>query len=187
LIWNSKNLNSFYKGWILRVYHDCSVPTSVLKILSETIKIATTGRILDGQNRLLSIIQSNKCFVFTISRGLEEDVFDVLDTGSQRSAADVFKISGIKNETSIPAIIAFYNFLKSTKKSKGQINNRATNAMLLDQYYQDPEYWQSIARYSHVAYRSFAKIISVANIGGYYAYFSEMGGEKGKEFMEKIK
>lgn len=35
LIWNSKNLNSFYKDWILRVYHDDSVPTSVLKTLSE--------------------------------------------------------------------------------------------------------------------------------------------------------
>ena len=35
LIWNSKNLNSFYNGWIIRVYHDDSVPTSVLKTLSE--------------------------------------------------------------------------------------------------------------------------------------------------------
>ena len=35
LIWNSKNLNSFYKGWIMRVYHDDSVPSSVLKTLSE--------------------------------------------------------------------------------------------------------------------------------------------------------
>lgn len=35
LISNSKNLNAFYKGWSLRVYHDDSVPNSVLEILSE--------------------------------------------------------------------------------------------------------------------------------------------------------
>lgn len=75
---------------------------------AEPIKIATSGRILDGNHRLHAVVKSNLPVHFTIATGLKEDVFDVLDTGTSRSNGDVFDIAGIKNARLVPAIIQSY-------------------------------------------------------------------------------
>ena len=61
----------------------------------EVIKIAKDGTILDGQHRLLAVIKADKEIVAHLAYDVSNEVFDVLDTGSPRGAADVFHIEGI--------------------------------------------------------------------------------------------
>lgn len=152
----------------------------------EMIKIATTGRILDGQHRLLAIIKANVSLYFYIVNNLEESVFDVLDTGKSRNSSDCFTIAGIKNSNQIPAIIAFFNLLEEGRKKGIQINSRATNAMLLEQYYDDENYWQAVNRKTLMWYQAFAKILSPSYIGGFYAHLSKLNSDKAEQFMVQL-
>lgn len=153
----------------------------------ETIKIAKSGRILDGQHRLHAIIKANKAIYCHISNGLDESVFKVIDTGTTRNATDVFKIEGIKNDNKLPSIISFFNLLEAGKKHKSlHVHEKSTNAMLLDQYYEDENFWQSVSRNSFNWYIGFAKILTPAFIGGFYAHFYKLNSDKAYSFMVQL-
>jgi hypothetical protein len=61
----------------------------------ELIKISRSGVILDGQHRLMAVVKANIPIYFHVVEGVDDSVFDVLDTGSNRNASDVFKINNI--------------------------------------------------------------------------------------------
>jgi hypothetical protein len=150
----------------------------------ETIKISKTGRILDGQNRLHAIIKSGIAVYMHIVTNLEEEVFDVIDTGAVRSANDVFKIKDIKYETVLPAIIQFYNQLSNGSKLSD--DSRVTNSVLLNQYYENEIFWQNITKQSMSWYLAFAKILPPTYIGGFHAYFYGLNKDKATEFMSQL-
>ena len=152
----------------------------------ELIKISKTGVVLDGQHRLLAVIKSGVSIYFHFAFDLEDNVFDVLDTGSSRNATDVFRVKGIKQENTIPSIISMYNLLVSGKKAGIQKNYKSTNAVLIEQYYEDENFWQNIARKSHSYYLAFAKILPPSYIGGFYAYFNKLNEEKSEEFFNQL-
>lgn len=154
---------------------------------AECIKIADTGRILDGQHRLYAIVKANKPVYCHIATGLNEKVFKVIDTGAVRNATDIFRIDKIKNDKNLPSIISFYNVLKEGKRRKSiHLNNKPTNAMLLEQYYEDDNFWQSVARNAFNWYISFAKILSPSIIGGFYAHLYKIDSEKAFCFMNQL-
>jgi hypothetical protein len=152
----------------------------------ESIKISETGLILDGQHRLHAIIQANKAIVMLVISGIEDSVFDVIDTGSSRNASDAFKISDIKHGCTIPSIMAMYNLLQEGKRAKVHVNQKSTNAMLIEQYYLDEDFWQNIAKQSHQMYQAFAKILQPSFIGGFYAHFYKINPEKADDFMKQL-
>lgn len=173
-------------GRILQLAKDI-VEDRWLEDTAETIKIAKTGRILDGQHRLHAIIKANKAIYCHIATNLEEQVFKVIDTGAVRSATDIFKIDKIKNDKQLPSIIAFFNVLQAEKRRKSiHINDKPTNAMLLEQYYQDENFWQLIVRNAQSWYTSFAKILSPSIIGGFYAHLYKIDNEKAYSFMNQL-
>jgi hypothetical protein len=153
---------------------------------AETIKIASNGRVLDGQQRLMAIVHSGCSVKFHVAFNLDESVFSVLDTGSSRNSTDTFRAAGIKHDNSIPSIIAHYNFLTLDKGPKSQVNGKSTNSELLEQYYQDPEKWQRIASHSRNWYMNFAKILQPSYFGGFYALFSELDPETAFSFFEQL-
>jgi hypothetical protein len=59
----------------------------------EVIKVSKSGIVLDGQHRLYAIVKANTPIFLHIAYGIDDSVSDVLDTGSVRSASDVFKLN----------------------------------------------------------------------------------------------
>ena len=55
-----------------------------------------TGRLLDGQHRLLAIIEANQPVESIVTRGLAKAAFLTTDTGAKRGAADVAAMLGFK-------------------------------------------------------------------------------------------
>ncbi len=153
---------------------------------AEMIKISDEGLVLDGQHRLNAVIESNTAVWFHVAYDVPTEVFDVLDTGSTRSASDAFKIKGVKHESSIPSIITTYNLLCSNKRRGIQVHHKATNSMLLDQYLQNENFWQEIAKSSHARYLSFAKILPPSYIGGFAAFFIGLNEVKANDFMDQL-
>jgi hypothetical protein len=56
------------------------------------IIIGKTGRLLQGQHRLMAIIKSGVTCKMIVWRGVDDDVFRVLDRGKTRSASDALGI-----------------------------------------------------------------------------------------------
>jgi hypothetical protein len=152
----------------------------------ESIKISKTGIVLDGQHRLHAIIKANKAVVMLVISGIEDSVFDVIDTGSSRNATDVFKIADVKNSSTIPSIIATFNLLEGGKKIGAQVSQKSTNAMLMEQYQKDEHFWQWVARDARVMYHSFARILSPSFLGGFYAHFHKLNPVKAELFMMQL-
>jgi hypothetical protein len=152
----------------------------------ECIKISKTGRILDGQHRLKAVILSNCSIYFYVATNIDDSVFDVLDTGKARNSSDCFYVAGIKASNTIPSMISYYNLLKDNKRSGVQINQKATNSNLLEQYYQDELFWDNIARSSNSWYVAFAKILKPSMIGGFYAHFYKLNSNKAEAFMNQL-
>lgn len=74
------------------------------KLNGEAIKIALNGDILDGQHRLLAIVQTGLPMTTLIIRGLENDTQETMDGGSPRTAADALKLRGEANFTTLAAV-----------------------------------------------------------------------------------
>jgi hypothetical protein len=151
---------------------------------AEPIKLSTTGRVIDGQHRLLAVIKSKTPTEFTIAYDVDESVFDVLDTGRNRSGSDVFKVKGIKNDTILPAIISQYMQLKDGRhRFKEKL---CTNNVLLEEYLSREIFWQGAANKTAGWYLNFAKILAPSMIGGLFALFYDINESTADEFMTQL-
>lgn len=142
----------------------------------ETIKISESGRILDGQHRLHAIIKAGTGVKFHLATGLNDSVFDVIDTGNNRSNSDIFHISGALNATALSGVIQAYMAIKLSKIKIKQ--SSLTNKMVLDIYNESPEEWQNIVRKSKNWYNAFSRILSRSVIAGLYKNFVEKSDEE---------
>lgn len=70
----------------------------------EAIKIAADGTILDGQHRLIGIVQTGISMTTLVIRGLANETQETMDGGSPRSAADVLKLRGEDNCVTLASI-----------------------------------------------------------------------------------
>jgi len=155
---------------------------------SETIKITSSNIIIDGQHRLKAVVKSGVSINFHIAFNIPDKVFDVLDTGCSRSASDIFRTSGIKNDNILPSIIQQYFSLTTGWKdiSSSPKNARLTNAQILEHYLLNEKYWQEVARKTMVWYNAFAKICAPSVLGGFYAYFETLNEDKAYDFIEQL-
>lgn len=69
----------------------------------ETVKIATSGRILDGQHRLWAAAHHNVSFDSMVVSGLEEDAFYTIDIGRGRKPHDFLSVDGVKHAAVVAA------------------------------------------------------------------------------------
>ncbi len=154
----------------------------------EMIKIGRSGNILDGQHRLIAVQKSGISIKMHFAFGVDDDVFDVLNTGANRTAADVFAIERIKNSALIPGIIQHYHAMMQGRKGADAVTkeHKLTNQQLLQKYNDEPLYWQEVARLAQMWYKSFAKILSPSLIGGFYSFFSGISELHAKQFFNQV-
>ena len=91
------------------------------KFNGDTIKIADTKDVVDGQHRLWAIIEANRAVETIIVYGVHKDAFSTLDTiRKSRSAADILSLAGMdargRNSTA-----GALRWLCSYQKTKGDL------------------------------------------------------------------
>ena len=69
----------------------------------DAIQFDRDGQLVDGQHRLLACVHSNIAQEFIVVYGLNPEVIKVLDTGKQRSSADVLSMRGYGKDSTILA------------------------------------------------------------------------------------
>lgn len=116
------------------------------RLNGESIKISKTGVIIDGQHRLQAVIDSGISINTYITTGIEDDVFDTVDTGIKRTAADSAHLMGCKNAKNVMAIARWvhsYEYFESRDGFQGclttQASARPSNHDLINLYSSHPE------------------------------------------------
>ncbi len=66
------------------------------RVNGETIKVAADGQILDGQHRLMAVLEADVEIQSLVITGLDAIAQETMDQGRARSLADVFKLRGEK-------------------------------------------------------------------------------------------
>lgn len=157
------------------------------KDTAETIKISTKGVLLDGQHRLMAIVEADKAIEMLVATNVPEENFKVIDTGVTRNAADSFKIDGIQNYSLMPAIINMWHILRSGGRGDSykayQVPSITTS---LELYYERPNFWQDVAHKTTSWYISFNRIINPRMVGGIYVFLHEKNAEDAEAFMEQL-
>ena len=72
------------------------------------VQVSNTGKLLNGQHRLRAIVESNTSQILTITEGIDDECFRVLDVGRARSASDALSIIDFKNSPSAASMIKFW-------------------------------------------------------------------------------
>lgn len=62
----------------------------------EAIKVAESGRLLDGQHRLMAVLEADTPMTTLLITGLPDEAQETMDQGKPRSFADVLKLRGEK-------------------------------------------------------------------------------------------
>ncbi len=158
----------------------------------EAIKIAKSGRLLDGQHRLAAISKSGISINLTLAYDLEEDIFSVLDSGKKRTAGDILTISGIKDSNAKAAGITNWftlskgNSLRENGNGSDKVSHGITNQMILDEYNRRPDFWNMISTETNKNYSAFKKILTTSFLMGWTAKLYEIDPIKSLEFMNKL-
>lgn len=71
----------------------------------DPIRISENGRLLDGQHRLTAIVESDTPVKMLVIMDLADETFQVMDTGRNRTAADMVSLSGQPNATTVAALV----------------------------------------------------------------------------------
>lgn len=153
----------------------------------EIIKVSKTNRILDGQHRLEAIVASSISIPLQIAYDLDDEIFDVIDSGAPRNAADCFRIAGVKYHTHLPSIINLYTGLSDGYRySSSRNGSTLTNQKLLALYYENEAFWNDTVSKTLSWYRLMNKAVSPSNIGALYALFFDKNISMSVEFWQKL-
>lgn len=116
----------------------------VWKMNNATIGIASNGDLLDGQHRLWAIIFADKLqpgfkIELLVVEGLDPDVFDTIDTGWKRTAADVFAIAGGKNNTTAVGALRWLYWYEMKHRPSHPQSIKLSHGELLDFRNENPD------------------------------------------------
>lgn len=136
-------------------------------------------RLIDGQHRLMAVVESGVSIEALIVHGLSSEVFISKDDGRKRSASDALALMGEKNTTTLGAsLVLLDRFEHGNVLSKDSYSN-ARVAEILSRHSQLPE---SVEKCFEL------KVImppSVASVCHYL--FSKLHPEKADQFIKDLK
>lgn len=76
--------------------------------VADPIRIDTNGFVIDGQHRLLAVIDANTPMLFYVVSNLPTDAANYIDIGVPRTHADFVALGGNKNAPNVAAAIRFH-------------------------------------------------------------------------------
>lgn len=67
------------------------------KLIPDGIIFDRGGQLIQGQHRLAAVVESDTAVDFVVTRGVDAEIYDVLDRGAPRTGADILRRHGISN------------------------------------------------------------------------------------------
>lgn len=141
----------------------------------DTIRFDENGTLIDGQHRLAACIKAGVPFETFVVTGLPHSVFDTIDNGATRTGGDIFKLNEVPSSNNVAAtvrrhILLINGYVATIAHGKGMgTSMKVSNRELYDVYKTDQMLYLEATRLALRCYDK-SRILSVADIGGYYCY-----------------
>jgi len=113
------------------------------KLNGDTIKICKEGYVIDGQHRFLACVESGIPFETVLIEGLDFNVFDTIDTGLHRSAANTLSLRGEINTTRLASALVVVDKYMTSRVHQ---NLRYTNTEVEELLKKYPEVRESVRK-----------------------------------------
>lgn len=160
----------------------------------ETFKISKTFKLIDGQHRLWSIVESGVTLRILIVTGIEDKAMAYIDIGQNRTATDMVVINEFRNNATslaycIKSLIYYKNTSRvSTTLSSGDVSNDEVDAFLeKKKHCEDLNKWIELGKKANKRLKKWLSPAQWATIYYilYYQPFDnpEIGRKKVTEFM----
>ena len=120
--WLKKNThNRNVKRELVQKYAD-AIRRGEWRMTGEAIKF-NSSRLLDGQNRLLAVIEAGRPITSLVVHGLDESAQEAMDTGARRTLADVFQLRGETRARALASLVVmiwkYENHLETASGARG--------------------------------------------------------------------
>jgi len=138
--WLKKNSNNrTVSKWVVQNYAR-QMRENKWQLNGEAIMFDTKGNLMNGQHRLLAVIEADATVPMAVGRGFPESVKDTFDQHRKRTAADVLMMHGIHSGNTVAAVVRLLDrwdkgIRNATLMGAGQYN--LTSAEVLDYIKQD--------------------------------------------------
>jgi len=83
------------------------------RLNGETLKFGRDGMLVDGQNRCTACVRSQTPFKTLVVFGIDSALFNTMDIGTPRNAADLFQTAGIANAALASSTVRWVMILRS--------------------------------------------------------------------------
>jgi hypothetical protein len=84
-------------------------------LTGDTIKFSASGVMLDGQHRMKGCAMGSAAMVSHTVYGLDDDIFDIIDQGKKRTAADVLSLCGVTHAPLVAAAISWVRNIRERR------------------------------------------------------------------------
>lgn len=150
----------------------------------EAIKFAENGTLLDGQHRLLAIVQSGVPVKMMVVRGLPNSTQHTMDTGAKRTFSDVLKLRGEESYTILAATVrGVYWWEKGIRRFGGSSSTAATNTQLLETLDKHPWLREGMSLLGRVSAHAG---LPVSASGALWFAFMSIDTEDANYFFERL-
>ena len=145
------------------------------------IAIAPNGRILDGQHRLMAIVESGCHIKTSVSYDVDPESYRHMDDGIKRTVADRLALMGDKESNRI-AVAVVTAYLKSTA-SLATSNNRVNADQVDDEFLDKTEAYVEVTELARQYHRR-AKIGKSSILAAFVTYLHH-SHDLGRRFVEQ--
>lgn len=150
----------------------------------ESIILASTGELNDGQHRLMAASELKHPIETTFVWGVPRDSRDTVDTGSARSPGDMFAMTGLVNGTSLAAITRMVLGYE-TNGNLGQLSRISTKE-IVDRGASDRQL-QLIASWVNSSPIVFQRMIPKSVAGAAFYILHRAAPKFARTFMERLR
>lgn len=152
----------------------------------ETIQIAKSGRLLNGQHRLAAVIKSGKKVPFLVCRNLRDDAVITIDVGSMRQVSDFLRMKGIAEGYAM-AVAASINLISKFKDGKYVESRGSFSALETLQFLDKDKIVLSFLKDPRFTQQSlYVSLMPPALWVGMYYLFRKIDAQAADEFYDKL-
>lgn len=149
------------------------------RLNGQTIKIASDGRLLDGQHRLEAAKKAKRPFPAIIVEGLSPDIFSSLDIGRRRAMSDVLRERGEINTIILASSLRWLWMIQNGVVLAA--NSSPTNSELLELLERYPDIRASLR---HVA--AIRDIMGSGIAAALHRTFADTDSARADEFFDRL-
>lgn len=145
----------------------------------QSIKVSSTGMLLDGQHRLEAVKKAKKPFTSIVVEGLLESSFVSLDIGRRRSVADILRERGESHTIILASALRWLWMIQNEVILAA--NSSPTHGELMNLLKEHPDLRQSLRHVAHIR-----EIMGSGIAAGLHYTFSRRDPAQSNEFFSRL-